>query len=441
MLVRSFTSFCLIGFSLLTTVSGQWATQWHAYPEPRKVYQISIADPSHVWLLMADSLVPSQPSTQYSRTLNGGSTWIPGNLSLPSGWSVQMIKALNGNVAWACVQLPADTGGTIYHTTDGGQNWTPQPSAVFFTGPRIVHFWDADTGLCIGNPHADHFEVFTTYDGGNQWDSIAAIEMPVAGDDLKTYASSYCVQGDTLWFGGYTTGRIFVTHDKGAHWSSIAFPEFNVPKVMFRDTMGLAGYTDPVNNDNRLYLTEDGGLHWQLVASDNLTGCYDLCFVPGTAGTLVAAGEHLMVSNDWSENWAVMEDPATPSPVYSTVSFIDLTTGWAGGTNYLSPSAGGIYKYNGSALTAPDFQAETPELNIYPNPGNTTTYFSWNQPFKGKFTIDLLSPEGRKVAELISSENDGVKTFSTDLSRFAPGIYLVKLTHSQGTLIKKLVIN
>jgi PKD repeat protein len=81
--------------------------------------------------------------------------------TLSSGTSVTLsgIAMANANVGWAVGE-----GGTILHTTDGGQTWSAQNSGTHL-GLKRVKFLDATTGWAVGESGL----VLGMSDGGASW--------------------------------------------------------------------------------------------------------------------------------------------------------------------------------------------------------------------------------------------------------------------------------
>ncbi|HRY32254.1 MAG TPA: T9SS type A sorting domain-containing protein [Bacteroidales bacterium] len=410
--------------TLLPFISrAQWQSQWTAFQQERWVEHISMADNNTVWITGRTSGSTSSLSRDFSRTTNGGSTWQAGTIDLLEGFGLGMIHAYDGTTAWACLQSIADTGGFIIQTTDGGQNWNIQPTAVFSVNPEIIHFFDADSGLAIGQPHDGNFEIWVTTDGGNNWDSIPASDMPLAYDEERTSHRVYWVKGDSLWFGGSTNGRIFYSYDRSYHWSFLPFPEPQVHVVVFRDTVGLAGRLDPLLDEYSLYQTQDQGQTWIKTGAAGLTGISCMTFVPGTVSTILACGDNLMISNDWGASFLPMEAPQG-NQTCSLIAFRDISTGWLGSVNNTASSQGGIFKYNGPPLQIKNIAPETRTV-IYPNPspGNATLEITAGKQESISLQISDLS--GKLLSMNQFDLNPGVNLLPVTAANLPPGVYIV----------------
>ena len=100
-------------------------------------------------------------NNQYVRTTDGGTNWTVATIDSASGSSGSSIFALDANTAWVAMNN-ANYG--IFKTTDAGSTWTKQTTAFPGTGgqPNDVHFFDANNGVCEGNPRNGYWEIYTT---------------------------------------------------------------------------------------------------------------------------------------------------------------------------------------------------------------------------------------------------------------------------------------
>jgi photosystem II stability/assembly factor-like uncharacterized protein len=66
--------------------------------------------------------------------------------------------------------------GRTFVTTDGGLQWTSDPSGVDLAG-STMQFVDRLHGWAVSNAAEDPF-LFGTVDGGRTWRTISAIRLP-----------------------------------------------------------------------------------------------------------------------------------------------------------------------------------------------------------------------------------------------------------------------
>ena len=100
---------------------------------------LSFSDLQNGWAVGFNNLV--------LHTTDGGQNWTPQDVHAPSGTAVTGVTAISPTVAWI-----AGWNGFIARTRDGGQTWrreiVPGASKVAF---EDVHFIDPDNGWAGGN--------------------------------------------------------------------------------------------------------------------------------------------------------------------------------------------------------------------------------------------------------------------------------------------------
>src|SRR5688572_12025693 len=101
---------------------GTWIPQATGFPNVSTgVFNISVCDSQTVWISSYDGSGGGADYRDYSMTVDGGSTWIPGVVPAPATHAWSMIHGLDAMTAWAIMYNAAvGTGGGIWKTTDGG---------------------------------------------------------------------------------------------------------------------------------------------------------------------------------------------------------------------------------------------------------------------------------------------------------------------------------
>ena len=95
------------------------------------------------------------------KTTNGGNTW---NIQKPTNDNFTALHMLNEQELWVC-----GLAGSIYHTTDGGNNWDKLRNGNKITIPKYtlldIYFLNKQIGWAVGEEGL----VIRTNDGGKKW--------------------------------------------------------------------------------------------------------------------------------------------------------------------------------------------------------------------------------------------------------------------------------
>ena len=358
--------------SLGVNAQAVWVSQATGFtPVSSGVRNVSVVDSNTLWIASYDGSGGMANRTDYSRTTDGGATWVAGTVPATAGYNWSMINAVDANNAWAIFYNGvAGAGGGIWHTSDGGASWAQQGVGTIFNAssfPDVVYFWDANTGVAMGDPNPTDFEIYTTADGGATWTPVPGANIPDALSGEYGIVASYAVYGNTIWFGS-TKGRVFKSTDFGATWTMAVsgitvLNNASLDLGFYSATNGIARYYDATAGTNSMAVTTDGGATWSpATPTGNFWGT-DFKYVPGTTSRFVSTGAApgfigSSYSDDGGLTWIDIEMLAQRT----ALGIYDSTKMWAGGFT-TSPSADGIYRYYASlptvACTDPSVSAGT----------------------------------------------------------------------------------
>ncbi len=228
--------------------------------------------------------------------------------------------------------------GAIYHSGDGGKNWTRQTSGVDDL-LCSVNFVDEKTGWASGI----YGTMVHTEDGGTTW----VRQNP--GTDNHLFKIQF-LNKNLGWAIG-NMGTILHTVDSGKTWSSQREPEdINLHDVCFVDENNgwVAG------EFGRILYTSDGGKTWvqqkpqALFANENdqwadtPLALYGVKFIDTQRGWVAGMDGILLMTEDGGKTWSDLRSTHTmKSPLYA----VDIkgNRGWAVGDagNYLLSEDGG----------------------------------------------------------------------------------------------------
>ena len=306
--------------------------------------------------------------------------------------------------------------------------WTKQTTAFKGSGgkPMFIHFFDADTGLLVGERNPGLWEIYTTTNGGEQWDSVPLANIPpkVAQEKLRE-PFEFSVFKNTFWFcTAGSAGRVFKSTNRGRNWTVAAIgPVYNrVHSIAFQDdSIGLAvAFAGLVST---IVKTTNGGNTWFPVATPVIPTPHIISYVPGTTGSYVVVAHPwdgtntgTAITMDTGFSWTTIDRNS-----YGLVTFVSPNIGWAIGRNNAGSLS--IFRWSGAAITTPiQNVSEEPLKEIIPVSNPVQNIVLINLPGKtGMFEAFDISGKSVLLKEI--RENNA----SIDVSGLENGIYFVKV--------------
>ena len=387
---------------------GSWTVQSTGFAKANKaINSISIVNPNVVWAGAYNNISTNSYARDFTKTTNGGNTWKADSIIFTNStaYGIANLCALNDTVCYAAM-FPgtAANGGYVSKTINGGTTWSIANSPNYSTSwLDFVYFFDANNGICVGDPNTSHqFVIYTTTTAGASWTQVPVGNIPVANTSETGITNYFSAIKDTLWF-GTSEGRIYKTINRGANWtvattglgtSAVVDPVFS---------SGSVGIALGFNNTSFAYLgmykTTNGGTTWSAITpSGFFVKNPNLTYVPGTISNWVDVSAGTGKGSSYSVNDCnSFLNIDTGSVYYTYVKFYNNKTGWAGGIN-TSSTVGGIYKWTpciqitATASASPNTicSGGSSTLNVVASGGTTYTY-SWASSPAG-FTSTAQNP-------------------------------------------------
>ena len=447
----------LLFAAFLVAFSSQAQEFWTEWPTGQPaattgMRSISIVDDNITWISPSCGTTGCTAIRRYAKTVNGGTVWTTGVVDLGANsinLEIANICGISADVAYAAVFPKPGAVGGIYKTINGGTTWTRQNTAVFndaasFT--NLVHFFNANEGVCMGDPAGGSFEIYTTTNGGTNWTRIGG--LPAAIDEEEYgLTNKFTAKGNTVWI-GTTFGRILKTTDKGATWTVSQSPILDFGGGINGDGTGDLAFTDQNNgllmtgDDYLLYATTDGGVTWteNAVWTGSLRN-FGLSDIPGLPNTYVCVGEDLdntergsSYSTDGGTTWVNINNAPDENFVQGgVIAFLNPSTGFASGFS-TSAAVGGIYKWNADHdpfLASISFSSDK-AFTATPNP----TAGNLNIAGKNISNVAVYDILGKQVS---STNCSALNNVSVNLGALTNGVYMVKVTNDLGTSAIKVV--
>lgn len=435
--IYSVMAFCVMAASSFA----QWVPQSTQLQIGYTPDYIDAIDANTCWAVCTNDGGQTVPSDQFCRTTDGGATWSAGTIPNAAGLIPACITAIDANTAWVCMWNAAGGTGKVFGTTDGGATWTHQATAAYAGAaafPNIIHFWDANNGVTMGDPNGGYFEIYTTTDGGTTWTRVPTGNIPAELSGEFGIVNVYTTQGDSTVYFGTNLGRIYKSTDRGYNWTVATTPYAGlyIGSIAFKDANnGIAFSADQTSADD-VIATSDGGITWTTIANattGGLTFRNAACYVPGTAGTYVlssfGATGGSMYSNDDGLTWTFADnDPHTD------VEFTSSMDGFSGTLTQDANSIYQMYKWTGPVGAGVNELAASYGVNIFPNPSTDIISVSVDQ-----VSQYIISDIAGKVIASANVTTPG-HTLSIDLAGFESGVYFLQLLQADGnTTVSKFI--
>ncbi len=442
----------LVFLSAVCKAQIQWDTQTAqgltVFSDPIMIF--SAVDHNICWGIENFELGHGIINPKFAITTDGGSNWSVDSAQIPSGSGVEAIYARDAETAWLAVYNQGNNANSgIYKTINGGTSWQKQGNA--FTGgghPTVIYFYNkSDTGICIGNPRNNHFEIYTTKDGGANWDTVTNIP-PADGDIFPTANTG---SGNTFLF-STALRKIYKSTDRGMTWTKI---NYNLSSgtgvdIQFKDSLNGLACTYFGDHVNRVSKTTDGGMIWNLQPPPpSQPSFYFLSYVPGTSGMYMVTSHH---------NYSWNDEVTTPGSIFTKdggntwisidnnphgpASFSDDGWGWSSGIGDT------IYRVfrDDLLVTAVEGDANINPAHFYldqnyPNPFNPSTAIKYSIPNSEFVTLKVYDVLGKEVATLVNEEKPaGSYKVEFKTADIPSGVYFYRMQTQNFSVTKKMIL-
>lgn len=252
--------------------------------------------------------------------------------------------------------------GYIYHSTDGGENWTEsfhQPGTYF----RSINFVNDKIGFA-GNIGPDYFPgvtdsqpLYQTLDGGKTWTAVVGI---TPGDikgvcALDSMTTQFINAGKletrtTIYAAGRVGGpaKLVISRDGGQSWSKYDLTKYTgmVQDVKFinESTGFICAGSDPSveKSHAQILKTTDGGTTWKVVYESTrpLELIWKCSFPTDKVGyaTVLSyddtnAQKYVAKTVDGGETWQDLPLAVDANLMEFGVGFLNENIGWVGAMN------------------------------------------------------------------------------------------------------------
>jgi photosystem II stability/assembly factor-like uncharacterized protein len=408
---------------------GLAAPQWHALPGAPVVGRIDdlhFVDPDHGWAGTAEGRI--------YHTADGGTNWSL-QLDDPSLY-IRAIRFADTQNGWAGT---LDSDELVYHTTNGGSTWdlvtnipSPQPNAV-------CGMWVASSNVIYGvGSYSGPARLIKSSDGGATWTSSDLDPLATTLVDVyfPSESEGFAV-GSIGNFPLQSRSVVLHTTDGGENWTQ-QYVGSRLGEWCWKISFAtpLVGYVslEKISSPMFVIKTVDGGMTWTELPFPNFNE-QGIGFVSPLVGWVGGAENPTFGTTDGGATWV-----QTPWGEYlNRFQFLGPTLGYGGGIT--------VYKYSESTVDVAD-AAAPPSLHLAaaPNPFEPRTTIRYSLTESRPVELLVADPSGRIVRTLRSEtqpagmhsvEWDGKNDEGLDVPA---GFYLYVLhagdQHEMGKLVR-----
>jgi photosystem II stability/assembly factor-like uncharacterized protein len=329
-------------------------------------------------------------------TDNGGDTWTQQIVAttdefrgvvftdVNNGWATS-IEVVHYN--WS--DEPDDWRGSIWHTSDGGQNWLKQTVPDSTSILNRIDFIDSLNGWAVGIKFIDDSGIYpehagafySTDDGGTTWEEHLSPEPGIVFtgvdmiDDTNTFVVGF--KGSSI----VDSGTVFRTTDNGESWEQ-QDPDYTLWDVQFINPD--SGYAI----GSSILQTLNGGAEWNLLNIDyhEDEGLYGVAVMDDK---VISVGDNDFLSftdNPWGAdstfNSLFSQKYINIHYNFEKVFFIDENYGWVVGNRTYKPRLRGqviLYSDNGGETWESQYDSMPPPDDIFSDFTLNDVYFSDDQ--------------------------------------------------------------
>lgn len=393
------------------------------------IREFSIVNENIAWTYFYDG----SGSTTYPRyvalTTNGGTNWTSKLISnLPASTMISDLHAVNATTAFIVNAPHTSTANGLWKTTDGGTTWS-KINGVFGTASfaNIVYIWPNGTGLAIGDPVSNKYEMYKTTDNGTTWSVVTTAPIPDNADEYG-YVGGKVINGNNIWLTS-NTGRIFHSPDQGTTWNSYYTPLADFGGADSSASMAFSSSTDGliVDNFSTLWYTNDSGADWNIKESANYYDG-DIKYIPGTVNSYMTTGisQNSLLgtgsarSNDGGNTWVTIDSGnELDLKQRGNIGAYNNSTIYVGHFTSSATGTGGILKLNTEELATSNQDLAKVELKAVVNNGLLSLVS--NKDIKSVLLIDIT---GKKIKEVNSKE--------ANVSELKSGVYVARVAYNDG---------
>jgi len=362
------------------------------------------------------------------------------------------------------------TSGSIYKTTNEGNNWIFLDSLGNVPSLTCIGFIDSNTGW-IGTVNPLNL-FYKSTNGGINWFPDSSLPSPVPTGINRIFITD---NSNIFLIGSSNSPSYFIkSTDRGIHWSGSDMSSLATILLDCHFLNELTGFafggigSFPAQTKPVILYTSDGGQSWETkyTGTRNQSWCWQSSFPGSMTGYACIESfgppSTFLKTTNGGMNWTELTFRTSPGYSQQAIGFINTSTGWLGGwsdSTFTTANGGLSWQYAGFGVNMSRFKffgdsigyasgqyiykydKSTGIINTntnisnhfilyqnYPNPFNPVTTIKFNIPVSGNLTLNVYDMLGREIRtmtyEYISS---GTHTINFDANGLSSGVYFYKL--------------
>ncbi|MFK7770834.1 MAG: YCF48-related protein [Saprospiraceae bacterium] len=342
------------------------------------------------------------------KTSDGGDNWI----GIPTGVShhLHTISFANQNVGFI----------NGLKTTDGGNNWSIQSASEEF---GLIKALDEEN-LIGGDYLYFHGEVYKSYNGGSTWETIA--------DPVETgfYTDAYFINDSLGYMTSWYSGNLVKTTDGGESWTEVTSIKLINPHNQYGVTFPSSDI-GVVTSKNHIAKTIDGGATWVSIYShqDN-----NIFFTPGgifstSEDNYIVIGGHIANVEEVETIYETTDGGTTWNLSNTSDNRLNDVT-CIGDKCYAVGWNGTVLTKSNDVVNTNHLLSEVVTIDVYPNP--VTDHL--------QIKVDEMDIEGIEILDLLGKVHGKYSWLgnSVFVGNLAKGVYLLKVKFAGGEKVIKI---
>ncbi len=361
----------------------------------------------------------------------------------------------NGNNIFASTWDTAYVPGSIYVSTNSGNNWIVKftltndydVNCLASIGNNIIGGADRNLWLSTNNgtnwiislPNKDvlGLGVIGVYAfAGTYWSGtnelLRSSDNGISWIHCNLNKLAYCFAGNgSYFFAGTKENGVYISNDNGLNWDEAGLLNTEVKSIAALNGKVYAG------TENGLYVTSNNGANWNLTT---VNSGYVFSIIVSSNNLLASVPQiGIYLSTNNGVNW-ILKNEGLPTS-YGTLNLLEAN-------NYLFLGSYGNSVYRRSSSQVFGIELISSEIPVkfclsqnYPNPFNPTTKIRFDVSKFENVTITVFDALGRDLETIVNQTvSPGIYETEWNGSKYPSGVYFYKLMTDNFSATKKMVL-